>query len=761
MKKIISTLMVLAAIGTSQAVPITGTHTFELGDDAFILDGKPFIIRCAEMHFARVPPEYWRHRIQMVKACGFNAVCAYMFWNYHEPREGEFLFDGDRDIKRFCEIAQEEGMWVVLRPGPYTCAEWEFGGLPWWLMKDPTIKLRSLDPKYIGPATRYLTEVAKQLVGQQITHGGNILMVQCENEYGFWGNDKEYMRSYYPLMRKLGFDVPLFCCNPAYALKKGYCEEYLPVVNFGANPENAFNKLKEIHPTGPRMCGEYYPAWFDSWGERHNVKSTRVCIDTLDWMLAHGCSFSVYMAHGGTSFGWWAGCNAPFRPQTSSYDYEAPVNESGKVTRKFFAMRDLFAKYPNAVDTKFPEPAAPIPTQAAVCKVTPEYCDIWTAKGDRTLKSEHPMTFESADFGYGYAIYRTTLPAGAGGEMKADVRDLGVVKVDGEVMGYFDRRYPKDYVRIAPAKKARKLEILVEQMGRYNFGQIMQQSNKGIIGEVRLAGVPLTGWTMTVFDLMGEGMKGIGANYTVTLEGGKDTFLDMHDFKRGMVCVNGHWIGRYWAIGPTQTMYVPGCWLNDGKNTVQVFDVIGNQEVKELKFLDAPILAENRSDLDYYEVHTRPKLEYGWLVKQPRAYEGAFKKGPEAQIIKFEKPVKGQYFAIRATSTHNGKPFAACSELDLFDDKGKNIPHSDWSIAAVSSEERSGEDGSAENAVDGQIANHWHSSWDMEKFPHYIVIDLGKVENVGGFKWTPRQTGENGRVKNFEAYVLPELKLAK
>ena len=465
------------------------------------------------------------------------------------------------------------------------------------------------------------------------------------------------------------------------------------------------------------------------------------------------------MAHGGTSFGWWAGCNAPFRPQPSSYDYEAPVYESGKVTRKFFAMRDLFAKYPNAADTKFPEPAEPIPTQTKTYLGSPTYKDIWTAEGDRDLASMHPMTFEAADFGYGYAIYRTTIPAGMGGELKADVRDLGVVRVNGDVVGYFDRRYPKDYIKIPISGKERTLEILVEEMGRYNFGQIMQQSNKGIIGEVKLAGKPLLNWTMTVFDLMGEGMKGVGANYTVQLEGGKDTFLDMHAFKRGMVCVNGHWIGRYWAIGPTQTMYVPGCWLKDGDNTIQIFDVIGTKDVFRLDFRDTPILAENRPDLDYYEVHKRPQLEYGWLCRQPRAFEGQFKKGPEAQTITFAKPVKGQYFAVRATSSHNGKPFAACSELDLFDDKGKNIPHSDWTIAAVSSEERSGEDGSAENAVDGQIANHWHSAWDVEKFPHYIVLDLGKEETVGGFKWTPRQTGENGRVKDFEAYVLPGIKL--
>ena len=767
MKKSITLLLGALLAFAGLAAPITGKHTFEVGEDSFLLDSKPFVIRCGEMHFARVPRAYWRHRIQMVKAAGFNAVCAYMFWNNHEPVRGRYEFDGEKDVKEFCRIAQEEGMWVVLRPGPYTCAEWEFGGLPWWLLKEDGIQLRTSDPRYLKPACEYLYEVAKLLKDSQVTHGGNILMVQVENEYGFWGNDKEYMKNMYDAVRRAGFDIPAFCCNPAYNLPNGLIPELLPVVNFGSNPQNAFTKLREVRAKGPLMCGEYYPAWFDSWGEGHHTKGSAQCLADLEYMLKTNASFSVYMAHGGTSFAWWAGCNAAFRPQTSSYDYDAPVSESGRPhPTKFNDMKNLFARYLNEGET-IPEMPALNPVQSAVVAATPEVADMWKVGGE-PIASEKPLTFEKAGFGYGYAIYRTTIPAGKGGELKADCRDLGVVRVNGREIGYFDRRYPKLGVRVESAAKARTLEILVEEMARYNFGKIMHESMKGLIGDVTLAGEPLTGWQMKKIDLNGDGMKLMPAfgttpaeseksgrllRYTVKLDA-KDTFLDMHDFRRGMVRVNGRWIGRYWSIGPTQTMYVPGCWLKNGANEIVVIDAVGGFAAPaELRFLDKPVLAEMRPESDYYAIQARPKLAKP--LANP-ALEGEFSNDITLQRVKLPKPLKGRYFALESVDAWDGQPFAACGEIDLDDAAGNNIPHSKWSIAAVDSEERKGEDGSADNLIDGQTANLWHSEWQSKKpgHPHYFVIDLGKEETVGGFRFTPRQSNGGGRIRHYRVYVL-------
>jgi beta-galactosidase len=304
-------------------------HSFAIGENDFLLDGQRFQIRCGEIHAPRVPREYWRHRLQMSKAMGLNTVCAYLFWNMHEPKPGQFEWSAQADAAEFCRIAQEQGLWVILRPGPYSCAEWEMGGFPWWLLKDEDIQLRTRDPRYIAAAKCYLQEVGRVLGPLQVTKGGPILMVQVENEYGFFGKDAAYMGELRQALLDAGFDVPLFDCNPPQHLKDGFRSDLFPVVNFGSDPANGFKALREVLPKGPLMCGEFYPGWFDTWGAPHHTGNTARYLADLEYMLKAGGSFSIYMAHGGTTFGFWTGADRPFKPDTSSYDYDAPISEAG------------------------------------------------------------------------------------------------------------------------------------------------------------------------------------------------------------------------------------------------------------------------------------------------------------------------------------------------------------------------------------------------------------------------------------------------
>jgi beta-galactosidase len=758
----------MASAAICSAALASAAHTFEVSaeKDAFLLDGEPFQIRCGELHFARVPRAYWRHRIQMCKAMGLNTVCAYMFWNYHEMNRGEYDFSGEKDVAEFCRIAQEEGMWVLLRPGPYTCAEWEFGGLPWWLLDKGSdrIKIRTRDPAYLEPAKAYLRRVAAELKDLQVTHGGPILMAQDENEYGFFGDDGEYIRELYRTMREAGFDVPIFTCNPAYHLKKGAIPEVVKVVNFPANPENAFARLREVQPRGPLMCGEYYPAWYDSWGQRHHTKPTQNMLKDIDKILTMGGSFSLYMAHGGTSFGWWAGCNSPFVPQTSSYDYEAPISEQGQPTAKFYALRELLKRHMSPAEAAaLPEPPAPVPLQAfnsaAVAEVAllPDAC--------LSLKtSAKPQPMEMLGQGYGPIRYCTAL-GGRGGLLKApNLRDQAAVFADGEFLGFLDRRYPERGVAVPEGRDV--LAVVVTHMSRYNFGAAMNHSEKGLLPPVTLNGTELVSWSWdnSVSALPGDGSYGptneanssmpcVFKRFKVDFQSTADTFLLVRRWKKGHVWVNGYPLGRFWGIGPTQTMYVPGCWLKQGENEFLVWDFGGNVPVDGLSFVSEPVLDELHRDCDILEAPKRDTSPF--TPSAEPALRGEFPDTVAAQEVSLAKPVWTRRFAFVADSDWSGKGVAAIGEFEIINPKGESVPHDSWKFVSLSSEELFGEDGIAENAIDGQISNFWHSRWssDQARPPHYFVIDMGGAVEVAGFRYTPRQDSRSGRIRAWRFQV--------
>jgi len=746
-------------------------HSFEIGKTQFMLDGKPFQIRCGELHFARVPKEYWRNRLQTMKALGMNTVCAYLFWNFHERTPGVFKWDGEADIAEFCKIAQEEGLWIILRPGPYTCAEWEMGGLPWWLLKNDSIRLRTKDPLYIKASRSYLKEVGRILTPLQITKGGPILMVQVENEYGFYADDAEYMGLMRSAIVDAGFDVPLFACNPPYNLKKGFRNDLFQVVNFGANPEDAFKALREILPEGPLMCGEFYSGWFDTWGTPHNFGNTDQYLKDMEYMLKTGASFSVYMAHGGTTFGFWSGADIPFKPDASSYDYGAPISEAGWTTDKFFQTRALISKYLMPGEPALPEPPAVNATTTFPAVRLTEFAPLFNNL-PAPIVTNNPKTMEYYDQARGSMIYRTSLPAGPECALKVEaVHDFAWVFLNGKKLGVMDRRKRTFEITIPKRDKEATLDILVHAMGRINFGWEVHD-RKGLVAPIQFidkqgTSIEVKGWN--VFNLSydenmlnklnfeksetAQSVPGIWQG-KIMIEQMGDVFLDVSKWGKGVVWMNGHCLGRFWNIGPTQTMYVPAPWLKKGENKVLVIDLIGPEEAV-LKGLDKPILNDLQPDKDFSLTKRRPAVTFT-IGDLKSNHTGQFLVGGQMQTVNFSAIGKGRYFCFAALSSFDGKPFASVAEMDILDIHGNPISHQNWTIAYVSSEEVIQENGSAENAIDGQTSNYWHTEWGNQQpnYPHYLVIDLGKAEEISGFRYVPRADNNSpGRIKDYQILI--------
>ena len=753
----------LAATSAPAQEAARPAHAFAIGTNDFLLDGQRLQIRCGEIHAARVPKEYWRHRLQMAKAMGLNTVCAYLFWNLHEPKPGEYVWTGQADDAEFCRIAQEEGLWVILRPGPYACAEWEMGGTPWWLLKHDDIKLRSRDPHYLDAVKSYLKEVGRQLGPLQITHGGPIIMAQVENEYGFFGHDAQYMDEVRKALLDAGFDIPLFECNPPDQMKNGLLTNLFQAANFGSDPAENFAKLRQLQPGGPLICSEFYPGWFDTWGQPHHLGNAPKYLADLTYFLTHDASFSIYMAHGGTTFGLWSGCDRPFKPDTSSYDYDAPISEAGWATPKFFQTRDLMAKYLLPGET-LPKPPAANPVVGFASVQLTETAPVF-ANLPAAVKDETPRNMEAYDQGYGCILYRTRIPAGAGGTLEAAaIHDFGYVFLDGKRVGILDRRSASARITLPERAQESQLDILVEPMGRVNFGPEMAD-RKGLIAPVKLDGRVLSGWE--VFNLPLDQAMLAGLHFapvakaesdpafwrgTFTLKQAGDTFLDLHHWGKGVLWVNGHCLGRYWNIGPSQTAYAPGCWLNAGANEVVILDYLG-AEAHTLAGVEKPVLDELRPEKDFAKTH-RPVVKLN-LKSSAMVHKAGFAPGGDTQEVKFSAPATGKFFCLEGLNAQDDKPYAAVAELDLLDASGQAISHNGWTIAYVDSEERTAEDGSAENAIDGQTANFWHTEWKNAKpgYPHRLILNLGQSQTISGFRYVPRQGDATGRIKDYRIYV--------
>lgn len=605
MKKIIiltafCLLTVFAATALSQT-----KHSFSVQGANFVLDGKPFVIRSGEMHYPRVPREYWRDRFKKARAMGLNAITTYVFWNLHEPQPGKFDFSGNLDVAEFVREANEEGLFVIVRPGPYICTEWDFGGIPAWLLREKDMKVRTSDPRFLKAADAYLKKVGEQLAPLQISRGGNILMTQIENEYGSFGEDKAYLQAIQKSIINAGFDGMLFTSDGANAsqLKNGTLEGVNSVINFSAGDSIAkeFEKFTAFRPDAPKMIGEYWVGWFDHWGDKHNTVAAKRVEDGVSYALSQGISFNLYMFHGGTSFGFMAGANSsskePYQPDVTSYDYDSPLDEGGRPTSKFYFTRDEIEKHlppgeklpPLPAETKFIE----IP--AFALKETAELKDLL----QNPVKSSAAKGMEDLGQNYGFVLYRRKFDANASGKLEAEnLHDYANVYADDKQIGTIDRRLKQNSLDVNLAKGA-TLDLLVENMGRLNFGKTFIYDRKGIFGKVSLGGAELANWEM--YSLPLDNLKQLKfsrkakpnpiffrGNFTLSKTG--DTFFDARSWGKGHIFVNGHHLGRYWKIGPQTSLYCPASWLKKGKNEIIVLDT-ENSGQNTIRSLEMPIYA--------------------------------------------------------------------------------------------------------------------------------------------------------------------------
>ena len=823
--------------------------TFTTGDKTFLLNGQPFIVKAAEVHYPRIPRPYWEHRIQMCKALGMNAVCIYIFWNIHEQREGEFDFTGNNDVAAFCKLAQKNGMYVIVRPGPYVCAEWEMGGLPWWLLKKKDIRLRERDPYFMERIKIFEEKVGEQLKPLTIQNGGPIIMIQVENEYGSYGEDKPYVSEIRDCLREIykaspspskGGDVKihnpndnttpsgnqtsppseglgeasilLFQCDWSSNFTKNGLDDLTWTMNFGtgANIDDQFRRLGELRPNAPKMCSEFWSGWFDKWGARHETRPAKDMVEGMDEMLSKGISFSLYMTHGGTSFGHWAGANSPgFAPDVTSYDYDAPINEYGQATPKFWELRKMMEKYNDG--KKMPAvPKAPMPIITVPKFELKEFAPLLTAMTKPVNGSL--KTFEEMDMGWGTMMYSTRLPEMTSQSvLTGEFHDFAQVFIDKKYIGKIDRVKNEKSLTIPAVKKGAELIIIVEGMGRINFGRAIKDF-KGIVGNVTLStetdevemvlkpkqwmnvaipddyqtAVKALDLVKGVNDRVASGeVKGSVPALALTqgyeeskkladimkpgyhrgyfnLSKVGDTFLNFETWGKGQVYVNGHAMGRIWSIGPQQTLYVPGCWLKKGRNEIIVLDVVGPREAvvwgqaePELNKLQLEKSNKHNNIGDKPDLNSAtPVSVSGGLAAGTAAATttATAKPGNGWQQFRFTTPQKGRYLAIECLSTQKEGDRVAIAELYLQGQDGKRLSREPWTTKYANSEEENGNH-TGDKVFDLQESTYWQTEKSAST-PHLLVIDLGSEQTVSALEYLPRaEQGAPGSIRDFRIYL--------
>ena len=566
-------------------------NTFEIAGDDFLLDGEPHRILSGALHYFRVHPDDWADRIHKARLMGLNTIETYVPWNAHEPQEGEWRADGPLDLDRFLRAIADEGMHAIVRPGPYICAEWDNGGLPAWLFTDPEVGIRRSEAKFVAALKRYLQNVLDIVRPLQITEGGPVVLVQVENEYGAYGDDTEYLQQLADAIRDAGITVPLMTVDQPEdeMLENGSLPGVLKTASFGSRSRERLATLRRHQPTGPLMCSEFWDGWFDSWGGHHHTTPVAESAGELDELLALGASVNVYMFHGGTNFGFTNGANdkGVYQPIVTSYDYDAPLDEAGEPTEKYWAFRDVIAKH------------APVPElEAVVAAAAPSFTvpfdvavPLW-AVADRLgdwVHTDTLPTFDQLGHYTGFGLYRTEIDTTEPAVLEfGEVRDRAYVSVGTSRLGVLARDHHDSAIALSPSRGT--LTVLVEDQGRVDYGTRIGEP-KGLVGPVQLNGEELRRWSVLPLQLSSiepvraaldaaagdaapERLAGpVFARAVFDLEEPGALFLDTTGWGKGVAWINGFNLGRYWTRGPQQTLYVPRGVVRAGRNELIVLEL--------------------------------------------------------------------------------------------------------------------------------------------------------------------------------------------
>lgn len=576
--------------------------TFEI-KETFYLNGKPFQIISGSIHYFRIVPEYWRDRLEKLKSLGMNTVETYIPWNMHEPEKGKFVFEGMCDVVKFVKTAEELGLYVILRPSPYICAEWEFGGLPGWLLSGEGMRLRVSDPVFLGHVRDYYKVLLPVIKPLQITEGGNVILMQIENEYGYFGNDRRYLEEIRDMLRAGGINVPLITSDEPKdeSMEGGSVEGALPTGNFGSNTRERFEIMKKHVKGGPLMGAEFWVGWFDHWGNGgHMTGNLEQSAADLDEMLKMG-HVNVYMFIGGTNFGFMNGSNYydTLTPDVTSYDYDAILTEAGDFTRKYEVYREIIGKYTELPQVEF---STPIVKKAYGEVRENGRVGLFEALEDIAKPVESVCTRSMERLGqyYGYILYASEIKNERKLERirlrKANDRAIIFLR-DQRLLTLYDRELLEEHKVDACAESGDALRILVENMGRVNFGPGMEEQRKGIDGSVQINGHMHHNWQQYCLPLNNLEKLDFGKGYTeglpgfhrfeLSVEERGDTFLELDGWGKGCVLVNGFNIGRFWEIGPQKRLYIPAPLLKQGKNEIIVFETEG-KSTGVIGFRDEP-----------------------------------------------------------------------------------------------------------------------------------------------------------------------------
>lgn len=740
----------------------TSPQTFTATGTQFRLNGAVYQIRSGEMHYPRVPRAYWRDRMQKAKAMGLNTICTYVFWNLHEPTPGRFDFRDNLDLAAYLQAAKDAGLKVIIRPGPYICTETDFGGFPSWLLADRRVKVRSRDPKYLGAVERYMMQVGKVIQPYLLKNGGPVIMAQVENEYGSYGDDHVYMAWVRDTMIKAGFDC-LLCTSDGPGqgmLNGGTLPGITPAVNFGGGAEGAFKELEKFRPGTPRMIGEYWCGWFDHWGNRHATTGAQGHVNDIEWCMKNGVSFNLYMFHGGTNFGYMQGANGgsnDFGVDTTSYDYDSPLSESGQITPKYWAFRAAIQKY---VKPEFEKPKPAIPS-VAVGPITLKESVPMLANLPRPVESAGPMSFEELGQPYGSVLYEFS--ATQAGKLTFSVErpgDYATFIVDGKEVGTIDRRLNQKTIELNIPKVGAPVRVLVESLSRINFGHMLPNERKGLEGAVTLGGELIYGWKQYPLSMVPpkqwKAPSAVGPRYyrgkfDVPKVG--DTHLDMRAWGKGFVWVNGHNLGRFWSIGPQQTLYLPGSWLRRKGNEIVVLSDQPHVYSGTILGLREPLLDVVPSARVVRATRTADQN----VVLKGLTPAGVFTlpRGPKAAVVSLSGSPKGRYLAIEALSEQGTGFYTTLAEINATGADGKALARDKWKVVYADSEELQQEDGSALNVIDNQPTTIWHTEYGatQPKHPHILVIDLGEEVSISSLSLLPRQEGSNGWIKDLRVYL--------